>query len=264
VYRPGRVEDDLGATGIVAEAVGHLYGRHGVLARPPGASPANPFFGFVAEHAPDGFWIAEDDGGLVGVTISVVHGPLWYLGFLFLRPGTQYQGVGRHLIELGLAVADKAGATNRALVTFAFNRVSIALYLRYGLYPREPLYAVAGSASAIATMNRAESDLPTETIGLEAQAKAQLGDIDEQAVGVRRDLLHRFLLSRPDGRCLVFLRAGAVAEYSYVWSNGRVGPEAVGAPADLDVVMRAALVLTACQAGVEQVTAAIVPAAPLH
>jgi len=30
--------------------------------------------------------------------------------------------------------------TNRALATFAYNPVSISLYARYGIYPREPLY----------------------------------------------------------------------------------------------------------------------------
>jgi hypothetical protein len=46
--------------------------------------------------------------------------------------------------------AQKNDADNRALITFAYNRVSIGLYVKHGLFPREPLYTVSVAKEALA------------------------------------------------------------------------------------------------------------------
>ena len=46
--------------------------------------------------------------------------------------------------------AERNGATNRALITPAYNIASTGLYLNNGLYPREPLYRMAAPAQAVA------------------------------------------------------------------------------------------------------------------
>jgi ribosomal protein S18 acetylase RimI-like enzyme len=258
-YRPGNAADCSHAAEIWAESVGNLYARHGFgNGPPPSPTPPNPFFAFAAAEAPDGFWLAEQDGLPIGFSISVVHQTLWYLGFIFIRPDTQSGGLGRQLIERGLKSPSAGAATNRALITFAYNPVSISLYLRYGMYPREPLYAVAGSADDV----RTQLALNSSTIAMQeavpgASLLSQLGEIDETNFGVRRDLIHRFYSSRPDATCWLFQDNGTVKGYAYSWQNGRVGPVAVRSPSDLEPVMRMALAQAATQPGVEQITAII-------
>ncbi len=258
-YRPGNPGDCPTAAAIWADAVGTLYARHGFGdGPPPSPTPPNPFFAFAAEHAPDGFWIAEQDGEPIGFSLSMVHETLWYLGFLFIRPDRQLTGVGRALIARGLGTAAGAATRNRALTTFAYNPVSISLYLRYGMYPREPLYAVAGPAAAVrAQLASDDSNLTMDPAVPDATLLTQLGEIDEANFGVRRDLIHRFFFSRPDGTCWLIRGGGTVQGYAFTWQNGRVGPIAVRASTDLAPVMRMALARTANQEGVDQVTAII-------
>jgi ribosomal protein S18 acetylase RimI-like enzyme len=258
-FRSGSVADSPGVTAVWAESVSELYRRQGFGHVPVSPHPPNPFFAFAAEHVPDGFWVADEAGQPVGFSISVVHDALWYLGFLFIRPGGQNSGLGRQLIERGLKSASAARATNRALITFAYNPVSISLYLRYGMYPREPLYSVAGPAATVrAHLTAGVGNLLMQQTAPEGGGLSQqLGEIDEQNFGVRRDLIHRFFLSRPDATCWLFHERGELKGYAYTWQNGRVGPVAVRSPADLEPVMRMAMCQAASPDGVEQITAII-------
>ena len=70
----------------------------------------------------------------------------WFLSQLFVRPQTQAKGVGQALLSKTLMQAQRNGATNRALITPAYNITSTGLYLNHGLYPREPLYRMAAPA----------------------------------------------------------------------------------------------------------------------
>jgi ribosomal protein S18 acetylase RimI-like enzyme len=258
-YRPGGTADCPIAAEIWAESVGTLYAHHGFAGGPPPSpTPPNPFFAFTATNAPDGFWVAEQDQQPIGFAISVVHETLWYLGFLFIRPGSQKSGLGRQLLERSLQSASAAAATNRALITFAYNPVSISLYLRYGLYPREPLYAVAGSAEVVrAHLAPQTSGLAMREAAPDAALLTQLGEIDLSNFAVGRDLIHRFYFSRPDATCWLFHESGTLQGYAYTWQNGRVGPLAVRSPSDIAPVMRMAVSRAATQAGVEQITAII-------
>jgi GNAT superfamily N-acetyltransferase len=48
----------------------------------------------------------------------------WFLAQLFVKPGVQKKGIGTELLQRTMEHADSAGATERALITFAFNTVS--------------------------------------------------------------------------------------------------------------------------------------------
>ncbi len=88
----------------------------------------------------DGFWVATVEGKIAGITLSWVRGSLWYLAHLFVSPEHQGLDIGRNLMEKAMRHRKEAPITNRALVTFAYNPVSISLYARHGMYPREPMY----------------------------------------------------------------------------------------------------------------------------
>jgi GNAT superfamily N-acetyltransferase len=55
---------------------------------------------------PEGAWVAEDDGEIIGVALALVREGVWGLSLFGVRPGRQGQGVGRRLLEAALRYAD--------------------------------------------------------------------------------------------------------------------------------------------------------------
>lgn len=60
---------------------------------------------FIA-HDPDGSWVAESDGRVVGVALALKRGAMWGLSLLVVDPGRQGRGVGRRLLDAALGYAD--------------------------------------------------------------------------------------------------------------------------------------------------------------
>src|ERR1700740_250173 len=147
-YRPARGEDLEDAERIVQVAGNELRLRHG---RPPWpAPPPIAFPRFCLAQDPSGLWVAEDDDTILGFGFSWMTDKSWFLSQLFVRPEAQGNGIGQALLSKTLIQAERNGATNRALITPAYNTASTGLYLRNRLYPREPLYRMAAPAQAVA------------------------------------------------------------------------------------------------------------------
>jgi len=147
-YRPAKSEDLEEAERVVQEAGNELrmrYDRQPWPAPPPIAFPK-----FCLAEDPDGLWVAEDGDTIVGFGFSWMTEKFWFLSQLFVRPGAQAKGIGQALLSKALMQAGRGGATNRALITPAYNIGSTGLYLNNGLYPREPLYRMAAPAQAVA------------------------------------------------------------------------------------------------------------------
>src|SRR5260370_41019346 len=137
-YRPARGEEIERAEELVVSSINALTERHGfgpmAVLRPP------HFQLFSLKDDPDGLWVAEDAGQLLGFAFSWVCGDVWFLAELFVSPGNQGRGIGNELLKRTLQHAKKTGAANKALITFTFNTVSQGLYIRHGLLPRFPIY----------------------------------------------------------------------------------------------------------------------------
>jgi hypothetical protein len=135
-----------------------------------------------------------------------------------------------------LTQAERIGAANRALITPAYNTASTGLYLKNGLYPREPLYRMAAPAQAVA-QNPADAGYditpmaPWPESG-EWPAGEWIGRIDQELLGFRRDLHHQFLLGS---------LAARTAGYAYISAGGHVGPLAIAPDADAKAVVTTAL-----------------------
>jgi ribosomal protein S18 acetylase RimI-like enzyme len=140
-YRPARAEDLATADALVVASINDLTVRHG-FGPMAAASPPN-FQLFSRKDDPDGLWVAEDNGDIVGFAWSWVSSDLWFLAQLFVDPAQQGRGIGNELIKLTLEHARKSNAAHKALITFTFNRVSQALYIRHGLFPKMPIYFFA-------------------------------------------------------------------------------------------------------------------------
>ncbi|MBB3589903.1 GNAT superfamily N-acetyltransferase [Rhizobium sp. BK529] len=224
VYRPARA-DDLAATDVlVVASINDLTVRHG-FGRMAAASPPN-FQLFSLQDDPDGLWVAEENGEILGFAWSWVCGDVWFLAQLFVDPARQGQGIGNELLERTMEHARKSGAIHKALITFTFNRVSQGLYMRHGLFPKTPIYFFN------ATRERVKQTLPEpplRAIAIDSSAATMnnLAEIDLRAIGASREKHHRYLLSDPATTGVLLYAGDGPVGYGYISSNGHIGPLAV-------------------------------------
>lgn len=250
-YRPARAQELAHAEELVAESINDLTVRHG-FGRMASARPPH-FQQFSLNDDPDGFWIAEDRGEILGFAFSWVCGKLWFLAELFVAPGQQGRGIGNELLARTLEHARQAGASEKALITFAFNTVSQGLYIRHGLFPRLPLYLFSVSREAWRAPAH-ENRLNATAIGL--GDLPELAAIDARALDLSREKHHRYLIADSDLTGFLFRDGGASLGYAYISPEGHVGPLAVSRPDAMGPVFAAAL-KQAHDAGAAKISALI-------
>ena len=251
VVRPPRPEELHRAEELVVRSINDLTQRHGfgpmATLRPP------EFQLFSLRDDPDGLWLAEADGEILGFAFSWVCGDLWFLAELFVAPGQQGRGIGKELLTRTFEHARKAGATNKALITFTFNVVSQGLYIRHGLFPRFPIYSFSIERDAL--MQRLQGEkLRWTYIEDTASDLNRLMEIDSGVLGISRERHHRYLLSDNTLRGYFFHAQGDCIGYAYVSATGHVGPLAVVRPTAMGVAFTTALNLAAAS-GASQVSA---------
>jgi GNAT superfamily N-acetyltransferase len=237
-YRPAKFEDLADAERVVQEAGNELRVRNG--RRPWPAPPPIAFPKFCLTEDPDGLWVAEHGDTIVGFGFSWMTEKFWFLSQLFVRPQTQAKGIGQALLSKTLMQAQRNGATNRALITPAYNISSTGLYLHNGFYPREPLYRMAAPPQAIA-QNLADAGYDATPMASWPEPREWMAEIDEALLGLRRDLHHRFLLGDRAARGFRIESTGDVAGYAYISAEGHVGPLAIAPDADATAVVATAL-----------------------
>jgi len=237
-YRPAKQEDLEEAERVAQQSGNALRVRHG--GRPSPAPPSTAFPKFCLARDPAGLWVAEDGDTIVGFGFSWMTEKFWCLSQLFVRPEMQAKGIGQALLSKTLMQAERNGAANRALITFAYNVASTGLYLQNGLYPREPLYRMAAPAQAVA-QNLADAGYDIIAIAPWPESGEWTGRIDQELLGFRRDLHHQFLLGGVAARAVRIEHAGRIAGYAYISAGGHVGPLAIAPDADAKAVVTTAL-----------------------
>ena len=254
-YRPAKPEDLEEAERVAQRSGNALRVRHG--GQPSPAPPSTAFPKFCLAQDPSGLWVAEDGDTIVGFGFSWMTEKFWCLSQLFVSPEMQAKGIGQALLSKTLMQAERNGAANRALITFASNIVSTGLYLKNGLYPREPLYEMAAPAQAVA-QNLADAGYDIAPIAPwpeagEWPAGEWIGRIDQELLGYRRDLHHQFLLGGFAARAVRIEHASRAAGYAYISAQGHVGPLAIAPDADAKAVVTTAL-RCALEGGARQVS----------
>jgi GNAT superfamily N-acetyltransferase len=251
VYRPARIEDLQRSGELVVCSMNELCERHGF-----GPIVTVPAFSlFSLSDDPDGLWVADDDGEILGFAFSWVCGDLWFLAQLFVAPDQQGRGIGQALLQRTFQHAMSAKAATKALITFAFNGVSQGLYMRHGLFPRCLIYNVEISREAL--MRRLpEGELRCVPLDGTASHLDSLARIDARALGVARARHHRFLMNDGSTRGVLLYAEDECVGYTYV-ADGHIGPLAVTQQSALGAAFRTALVLAA--AGAAQHVSAFVP-----
>jgi GNAT superfamily N-acetyltransferase len=220
---------------VVADAYNDLRSHHGLA---PNIQPRPPAFQRHCLAAdPDGLWVAEQAAAVVGFSFAWSCQDFWYLAQLFIKPGLQSAGIGQALLDKALALETRRRTTNRALITLAYNSASAGLYIRNGLYPRQPLYRMQASAERLRGRLGASG---YETAPLPQGPPGWIGGLDAQVLGFRRDDHHRFQAQNPSVRGIQIVRAGNPIGYAYI-TDGHIGPLAISSVADAVQAVTAAL-----------------------
>jgi len=251
VFRPARADELERAEELVVCSINDLTERHGfgpmATLRPP------DFQLFSLKDDPEGLWVAEANGEIVGFALSWICGDLWFLAELFVAPGQQGRGIGKKLLARTLEHAKKAGNVNKALITFTFNTVSQALYIRHGMFPRLPIYFVSAGRKALMARLQGHK-LRSTRIEPIASHLDTLAQFDISSLGVSREKHHRYLLNDSTMQGVLVHHGADCIGYFYVSATGHVGPLAVAHAAGMEAAFRTALHLAAAS-GAAQVSA---------
>jgi GNAT superfamily N-acetyltransferase len=234
VIRPGTLADNPGVYAVFVRAIADLERRMGT---PEGeknwTDPAfiadywkrrQPLFDHLARTA-EQFWVAEDDGQIVGFARTTLSDGVRQLTEFFVLPGNQSAGVGRELLARAFPAR---GARNRAIIATSDIR-ALARYLKSGVYPRFPIYFFYGKPGPV----RIDSDLVWQRVTATPETLAALCGIDRMILGFERDVDHEFLLN--DREAYLFTRGERVAGYGY--SGNGTGPIALLDESDFPAVL---------------------------
>ena len=255
VYRPAKREDFLEMNNLIRAAFDGLLKERGFWDISPFAStrlpplpPSGPFpwFELGLKEDPDGFWVAEIGTVMAGFALSWVRGSLWFLAHLFVRPDYQGRDIGRNLMDRAMRHGKDSEIKIRALSTLAYNPVSISLYSRYGIYPREPTYWMEGPSQNLKPVQNDAALASQRAENFQATRKT-LTDIDTSCIGYPREKNHEFLFSLPTYKCYIFSSHNEPVGYAYVSQNGRVGPAATKSQDSFASVVESSLAYAALE-----------------
>ena len=229
----------------------------------------DPELSWVATRTPGRFWSAtrtapparasEDHvEEVVAFGAAHVRGDVWFLSMLFVIPEEQGVGLGNALLERTFpggslpsdGVAWRGGEGLPSILgtsTDSAQPISNALYGRYGIVPRLPVYRFVGRPErpellpalpdGVAAVRFDEVAAgPPDGPGHRELVDA-IGAVDRALLGYERPDDHRFL--RLDGRLGYLYRGpdGAPVGYGYTSGVGRLGPIATLQPALLAPVL---------------------------
>ncbi len=248
VYRQATNQNVEPASRVFAEAIDDLDKKHGFFEASTNPLPPNPLYDFMLSKVPEAFWVAEENGEIIGYSISWVRRSFWFLMDLFILPSHQGKGVGRSLIEKTLWSWKGVKITSKALITLTYNPSSISLYMRFGMYPEEPLYFARAPSDVIRKYATHTSEkLEFQVTASYRKVAPLLARIDRKVVGFALDWHHEFFFEVQRAKCLIFERDGKLEGYAYVRQNGRIGPLAVLHESYFDKVMSNTIVFAAEQ-----------------
>jgi GNAT superfamily N-acetyltransferase len=235
-YRPGTIEDSYAVCQVFEESLLDLGQRIGAMAITGGDDPdvmeslwerRRSLFEHLARTAAV-FWVAEKDGAVIGYARSIRRGDLFELTEFFVLPGEQSAGVGGELFRRTFPPGEGgprsiiATTDDRALVRYQKAGVYARFPIKY-FYKKEPV------------MVEFDTDLAFEPLAANRETLEALGAVDDEILGHRRDVDHRWLIADPDREGFLYWRRGEVAGYGYLGNSS--GPIALLDKADFPAVL---------------------------
>jgi GNAT superfamily N-acetyltransferase len=231
-FRPGTPDDSPAVFQVFVRALGDLDRRmnyHTEMWHEPGFAERlwrlrKPLFDHLAAAA-DQFWVAEQDGQVIGYARSLYQDRLQQLTEFFVLPGHQSGGIGRELLARAFPTR---GSRRRSIIATLDTRAQ-ARYLKSQVYPRFTIQYLHAPPRAVSV----PSDLRFEPASGDPETLAALRAIDREVLGIQRDATHEYLLA--DRRGYLYLREGRPVGYGYL-SKG-TGPIALLDESDFPAVL---------------------------
>jgi len=222
IYRQGTADDAYTSFTIFEFSLADLMRRMGST-EPTSASDPEALARMWAERrslyehlaqTAEHFWLAEREGQVIGFSRSIVRDGVRQLTEFFILPDYQSAGVGKELLARAFPAGDARGRS----ILSSPDPSAQALYLTSGVWPSFSIYYFWRKPERTIV----ESDLIFEAIPDSPDALALLAELDEELVGFRRDIDHRWLLSDRAG--YLYSRAGQAVGYGYLGKrNGPFG-----------------------------------------
>jgi len=163
----------------------------------------------------DQFWVAEDEGEIIGFSRSILRDGIRQLSELFVHPDKQSQGVGKRLLE---SAFPSDSVNNRVIIASPDVR-AVTRYLKSGVKIRFTIYDWGRKPEIVPF----ETDLSIEPFSASPENLAILNSIDQTILGYTREVDHIWLSKNRHGH--FYRRNENVVGYSYV--SNRVGPIAM-------------------------------------
>jgi hypothetical protein len=232
-YRPGTDTDSYAVFAVFEQTLVDLLGRMGSNTLTHRTDPEalarmwkerRSLYTHLA-HTSDQFWVAERNDRLIGFSRSIVRDDMRELTELFVLPGQQSGGVGRELMTRAFPLN---GGERRSIIATSDSRAQ-TLYLKYGVYPRFPVYYFGRRPEPV----NVTSDLVFAPISASPDNLDIVGALDEALLGHRRDVDHAWLIHDRQG--YIYHREGEPLGYGYL--GVRNGPFALLEPADFPAVL---------------------------
>jgi predicted N-acetyltransferase YhbS len=112
------------------------FSAHLGIPDPSDFTPGAELIGFRWRKDPARVYAAERDGELVGSNVATNWGSVGVFGPLTVRPELWNAGIGRQLVDAAVTGLEDSGCRHLVLFTFAESAKHVALYQRYGYWPR--------------------------------------------------------------------------------------------------------------------------------
>lgn len=178
-------------------------------------------YGFLADTAPHGVFVAKDEGTPVGIVIPHALEDEWFLSELYVEPSFRNHGVASALLQ---AAAADAGDVARSGVIGVDDLGGAAFFLKRAVALQTPLVQISGAIpheNELARMAAGEYRFITEPLDT-VRYRAALAQLDREVRGSARPADHAYFAQHGSG--FAFRRDEELAGYAYVWPSGRIGP----------------------------------------
>jgi len=170
--------------------------------------------------------VAEDEERIVGAVFVDRGDPVKSIGLIAVDPTSQRRGVGRKLIEAGIAYAGDARGIR--LVQEAFNTHAMGLYASLGFEVREPLVVITGRPRTHPTSDVVSRPLTGQDLDACAELCRRVHGVDRTA-----DLKDALTLFKP----AAIVREGRIVAYSYIVWGGSLAWGVAETPEDMEALL---------------------------
>ncbi len=168
-------------------------------------------------------WGYYQRGKLVGFLCSHIRDLQWYIAYFYVDPPYQGRGIGRQLLETGLAEAQGQDMRFLSGCTFSYNHQAIGLFSRCGMYPRKNLLLMKRAAQCNVPLPPRATAITMEPIST-SETVADLSRMDCEVRGANRAVDHCYWLADDNYAGYIFRAGRRPAGYAYLNAAGTIGP----------------------------------------